>query len=329
MKGSGGRRAPLALRGMEAIRFTPLYMERVWGGRELARRLGRQLPGTQPIGEAWEIVDREEAQSVVAGGPFKGKTLHELWTDHRAEVFGTRHAKGGARFPLLCKLLDARDRLSVQVHPPAAVAPQLGGEPKTEMWYFLACDPGSRIYAGLAPGTTRESFAAALQSGTVEKCLHVLPTQEGDSIFIPSGRLHAIGEGNLIVEIQQNSDTTYRVFDWNRAGLDGKPRDLHVGESMLSTDFGDFAPDLSHQAQGVISECEHFRVEKRRIDGPTVLNAPGDFAIVTVVRDEARCGNNIFRTGDFYLLAAGSSPETSPEGDGSCTVLVTTVPRDA
>jgi len=314
---------------MSPIRFIPLYMERVWGGHELANRLGRDLPGTQPIGEAWEIVDREEAQSMVADGPFKGKTLHDLWTNHRAEIFGSRHAKAGPRFPLLCKLLDARDRLSVQVHPPAAIAPQLGGEPKTEMWYFLACDPASRIYAGLAPGTTRELFAAALADGTVESKLHTLTTHEGDSIFIPSGRLHAIGEGNLIVEIQQNSDTTYRVFDWNRVGLDGKPRELHVEQSMVSTDFDDFEPPLNHAESGVLADCEHFRVEKRKIDGPTVLQSPGDFAIVTVVKGAARCGKETFRAGDFYLLTAGGTAVTSPEGNSGCTVLVSTIPQTA
>ena len=314
---------------MDAIRFEPIYMERVWGGRELANRLGRDLPGKQPIGEAWEIVDREEAQSVVADGPFKGKTLHELWANHRAEIFGPRHRKAGPRFPLLCKLLDARDRLSVQVHPPAALAPQLRGEPKTEMWYFLACDPGSRIYAGLAPGTTRASFAAALADGTVESKLNVLATREGDSIFIPSGRLHAIGEGNLIVEIQQNSDTTYRVFDWNRVGLDGKPRTLHVEQSMVSTDFEDFEPALSHAKSGVVANCEHFRVEKRKIYGPTALNAAGDFAIVTVVQGTAHCGDATFRPGDFYLLAAGCTAETSSREESGCTVLVSTIPGSA
>jgi len=314
---------------MNPLRFIPLYMERVWGGRELATRLGRTLPGTQPIGESWEIVDRTDEQSVVASGPWQGQTLHELWTSQRAEVFGPRHAQAGARFPLLCKILDARDRLSVQVHPPAAVAPQLDGEPKTEMWYFLACDESSRIYAGLEPGTTRESFQSSLREGKVEQCLHVLATRKGDSIFIPSGRLHAIGEGNLIIEIQQNSDTTYRVFDWNRAGLDGKPRELHIAESMQSADFNDFAPTLTHTESGVVAQCEHFRVEKHRIEGPTALSEPGDFAIVTVVQGAARCGDEVFRVGDFFLLAAGSAAQTSPEGAGRCTVLVTTIPHSA
>ena len=310
---------------MKPITFQPLYMERVWGGREFATRLGRTLPGDQPIGEAWEIVDREEAQSVVADGPFAGKNLHELWNQHRDEIFGPRHADAGPRFPLLCKLLDARDRLSVQVHPPAAVAPQLKGEPKTEMWYFLACDKGSRIYAGLTTGTTRKSFEEKLRTGEIEQCLHVLPTREGDSIFIPSGRLHAIGEGNVIVEIQQNSDTTYRVFDWNRAGLDGKPRELHIEQSLLSTDFHDFAPPLSHVESGVVAACEHFRVEKKSLAGSQNLRPTGDFALVTIVSGHATCDGKTYSSGDFLLFPSKASTPLEPVG-GACTILITTIP---
>jgi mannose-6-phosphate isomerase len=310
---------------MSPITFAPIYQERIWGGREFSTRLSRSLPGNQPIGEAWEIVDRREAQSVVAGGALAGQTLHDLWTKHRTEIFGSRHEHAGPRFPLLGKLLDARDRLSVQVHPPASVAPQLHGEPKTEMWYFLACDPGSRIYAGLVPGTTRESFAAKLQSGEVEQCLHVLPTHAGESIFIPSGRLHAIGEGNLIVEIQQNSDTTYRVFDWNRAGLDGQPRALHLEESMLSTDFEDFAPPLQNIAQGIVAECEHFRVAKMKLTAATDPRPSGDFALITVVGGRARCGDREFSPGDFFLIPATGSYAVAPT-NGTGEILVTTLP---
>ena len=310
---------------MSPITFAPLYQERIWGGRTLATRLGRSLPGSQPIGEAWELVDRPEAQSVVAEGPLRGKTLHDLWTNHRTEIFGARHDKSGPRFPLLCKLLDARDRLSVQVHPPAAVAPQLQGEPKTEMWYFLECAPGSRIYAGLSAGTTRAAFEEKLGRGEIEQCLHVLPTREGDSIFIPSGRLHAIGEGNLIVEIQQNSDTTYRVFDWNRLGLDGKPRDLHLAESLLSTDFSDFTPSLAHAETGVIADCPYFRVEKKNLSAPEDLRPVGDFALITVVGGSALCGGRTFSAGDFFLLPAAKAPPAGP-AKGNCSVLVTTIP---
>jgi mannose-6-phosphate isomerase len=310
---------------MNPITFAPIYQERVWGGREFTAQLQRPLPGESPIGEAWEIVDREEAQSVVAEGPWAGQTLHELWTHRREEIFGARQANAGPRFPLLGKILDARDRLSVQVHPPAAIAPQLDGEPKTEVWYFLACDPGSRIYAGLVPGTTRESFAAKLRSGEVEECLHVLPTKKGDSIFIPSGRLHAIGEGNLIIEIQQNSDTTYRVFDWNRPGLDGQPRALHLDESMLSTDFEDFTPPLDHVESGTVAECEYFRVAKMKLNTATDPRPSGDFALITVVGGRARCGDREFSTGDFFLIPATGSYTVAPTDD-TCEILVTTIP---
>ena len=148
---------------------------------------------------------------------------------------------------------------------------------------------------------------------------------DGDSIFIPSGRLHAIGEGNLIVEIQQNSDTTYRVFDWNRAGLDGKPRELHIEESLLSTDFADFAPPLDHVASGVVAECEHFRVEKKILTASQDLRPPGDFALVTVVGGEARCGEQTFTPGDFFLLPASGTSTVAP-AHSECTALVTTIP---
>lgn len=311
---------------MNPLVFRPLYMERVWGGRRLEQTLGRDLPSGKIIGESWDIVDRAEAQSVVAEGPWAGKTLHELWANHRVEVFGARHAEAEPRFPLLCKLLDARDRLSVQVHPPASVAPELGGEPKTEMWYFLACDSGSEIYAGLTAGTTRGSFDEALRGGTVEKCLHALPTRAGDSIFIPSGRIHAIGGGNLIVEIQQNSDTTYRVFDWNRAGLDGAPRPLHVGESMASINFNDHTPALSHKTSGAVAECAYFRVEKKVLTAPTTLTTPDDFALITVVEGKAACGERLFRVGDFFLLPSKDAPPVAPATD-PCAVLVTTLPE--
>ena len=193
------------------------------------------------------------------------------------------------------------------------------------MWYFLECAPGSRIYAGLSAGTTRAAFEEKLGRGEIEECLHVLPTREGDSIFIPSGRLHAIGEGNLIVEIQQNSDTTYRVFDWNRLGLDGKPRDLHLAESLLSTDFSDFTPSLAHAETGVIADCDYFRVEKKNLSAPEDLRPVGDFALITVVGGSALCGGRTFSAGDFFLLPAAEAPPAGP-AKGNCSVLVTTIP---
>ena len=167
------------------------------------------------------------------------------------------------RFPLLIKVLDCTDDLSLQVHPPADVAPALGGEPKTEMWFVAHADERSRIYAGLRAGVTREQFEMALRDGAVASCVSTLEARTGDSLFVPSGRVHALGRGLLIYEIQQNSDTTYRVFDWNRMGLDGRPRTLHVAQSLRSIDFSDVEPALAH-GDGVLAECPHFRVTRVR-----------------------------------------------------------------
>lgn len=222
--------------------FQPIFKDRVWGGRNLERLYGKKLPPGKPIGESWEITDRPEGVSVVAEGPLAGKDLRWLMENHREELLG-KHDKS-ERFPLLIKLLDAEEKLSVQVHPPAASAKSLGGEPKTEMWYIADAKPGAELYAGLREGVTREEFENRIQNGTVADCIHRVPVQSGDVMFLPSGRVHAIGAGLVIFEIQQNSDTTYRVFDWNRTGLDGKPRELHIKESLASIDFQDYAPNL-------------------------------------------------------------------------------------
>lgn len=288
------------------ILFEPLPMERVWGGRRFETILGKSLPHGARIGELWEMVDRPEAQSVVHQGPLKGKTLHELWTDHRDLIFGKKHhSNPSPRFPLLIKLLDARERLSVQVHPPSSKALELAGEPKTECWYFLHAAPGAIIYAGLKKGVTLESFQQSLVKGEVEEMLHHVPCKTGESIFIPSGRLHAIGEGLVIVEIQQNSDTTYRVFDWNRNGLDGKPRELHIEESMASIDFDDFEPALTPTEARVIADCPYFFVQKMDLPSALPVDMADDFAIITCLSGAIKCSEGILKPGGFMLLPAG------------------------
>lgn len=232
---------------MYPLLFQPIFQERVWGGRELERLYRKALPPGKKIGESWEITDRPEAMSRIANGPWRDRTLRWLLDSHGPDVLGRARAASG-HFPLLIKILDARDTLSLQVHPPPIIARRLGGEPKTEMWYIAAADPGAELFVGLKRGVSREEFARKTGTGTVAECLHRLPVQPGDAIFLPSGRVHAIGGGNVIFEIQQNSDTTYRVFDWNRVGLDGKPRALHVEESLASIDFNDFEPGLIRAA---------------------------------------------------------------------------------
>jgi len=310
---------------MEPLTFSPIYMQRVWGGRSLETVYRRTLPDDAPYGESWEISDRENEQSVVVDGPFAGKTLHELWTSQRETIFG-EGLPPSERFPLLIKVLDARDDLSIQVHPPAHLAPSLGGDPKTEMWFIANADPGAKLYAGLKKGVTRESFEAALADGSVADVVHAIEPQKGESIFIPSGRLHAIGAGFLIHEIQQNSDTTYRVFDWNRVGLDGHPRELHVEQSMKSIDFNDFEPSMDRARSIVIAECEFFKVEKLTLaPGDPVGNEAGDrFSIFSVAEGSVTTrSRREFRTGDFFLLPRGGTQLTSTS---HTTLLRTTIP---
>ena len=247
----------------ELLRFHPLYQERVWGGRALATTLGRLLPPGNPIGESWELVDRPEAQSVVAGGSLGGQSLRDVMKEYWVDVMGPAWP-ADRPFPLLVKWLDCRERLSLQVHPPAAVAGELRGEPKTENWYIADTAPGAELIVGLRCGVTREQFEQALRDNTLEQCVHHFNVAAGDSILVHSGQIHAIDAGNLILEIQQNSDTTYRVYDWGRVGLDGAPRQLHVPQSLRSIDWTDFEPTPVRGAptSGVIANCAEFRIRR-------------------------------------------------------------------
>jgi mannose-6-phosphate isomerase len=235
--------------------FQPRFKERIWGGRTLESLYGKHLPADVPIGESWEISDRPDDESVIANGPLGGRTLRWLMEAHAGKVLGDAAPAGDHRFPLLCKILDARDRLSLQVHPPPRAARV--GDPKTEMWYIAHADPGAELHVGLKRGVTRGDFESKVREGRVAECFHRIPVRAGDAMFLPSGRVHAIGAGLVIFEIQQNSDTTFRVFDWNRVGLDGKPRALHVAESLESIDFSDVEPSL---AGGEITRSGPFTV---------------------------------------------------------------------
>ncbi len=226
------------------LTFQPIFKERIWGGRELEKLYGKKLPPGKVIGESWEISDRPGDESVIANGTFAGKSLRWLMENHARELLGDAKPASENRFPLLIKILDAREKLSLQVHPPASKAAELKGEPKTEMWFIADAAPDASLYVGLKRGVTRVEFEKKISDGSVAECFHRIPVRAGDTMFLPSGRVHAIGDGLVIFEIQQNSDTTYRVFDWNRTGLDGKPRELHIAQSLASIDFNDFEPKL-------------------------------------------------------------------------------------
>jgi mannose-6-phosphate isomerase len=240
------------------LTFHPIFKERVWGGRKLEQLYHKPLPPGTTIGESWEISDRPGDVSVIANGPLAGKDLHWLMENHERELLGDARSLNG-RFPLLIKILDAEEKLSLQVHPPADRAADLGGEPKTEMWYIADAAPGAKLYVGLKIGVTRSEFEQKIKTGEVADCFHHIPVHKEDAMFLPSGRVHAIGGGLVIFEIQQNSDTTYRVFDWNRLGLDGKPRELHVEKSLASIDFNDIEPELVRSPYVEIGHAAHAR----------------------------------------------------------------------
>jgi mannose-6-phosphate isomerase len=299
------------------LTFEPILKERVWGGRNLERLYGKPVPVGRLIGESWEITDRPEGVSVIANGPLAGRDLRWLMESHGADVLGSSSPASGGRFPLLIKVLDACDRLSLQVHPPASIAARLGGEPKTEMWYVTEAAPGAELCAGLKRGVSREEFERRVGDGSVEGCFHRLPVQAGDALFLPSGRVHAIGAGLVIFEIQQNSDTTYRVFDWDRPGLDGKPRELHLEQSLASINFDDFEPALVRSAYSrnptlsirylvqdplfVVNGCQVRRGARFH------LRSPG-FQIIGLVSGALRLSASgqevLLRPGGFVLLPA-------------------------
>lgn len=297
-------------------------MQRIWGGRNLETIYQRDLPDTHsPYGEAWEIVDREDAQSIVCDGPFAGKSLHDLWQNHRKEIFGIDFNEN-SRFPLLIKILDSSEDLSIQVHPPAHLAKQFNGEPKTEMWFIANATPGAKLYIGLKQGVTRESFEKAIADGTVADVVNSITPENGDCIFIESGRLHAIGAGFLIHEIQQNSDTTYRVFDWNRIDSNGQARDLHVEQSLACIDFNDIEPKLDTPSGNTLVSCPHFNTTLHHLEkGETIFNPePDRFSLITVISGSL---NQIYPKGQTLLLPKSCSPLCASE---PTSVLQITIP---
>lgn len=259
------------------LTFQPEFRHYIWGGRNL-ERLGRTLPDGI-IAESWEISGYHASPTVVDAGPLQGWALTDLVSELGLDLLGqkNRAALARDRFPLLVKLLDANRKLSVQVHPPDTYAyeHENGELGKTEMWYILYAEPGARIIYGVRPGVTRNIFRQELEAGKLEHCMLYLPVHPGDAILLKAGSLHALLEGVMAVEIQQNSDVTYRVYDWNRVDPDGKSRPLHIEKALDVIDFdlvepGPFPPVLIQDHAGIrrelISTSNVFDVEKVQLD---------------------------------------------------------------
>lgn len=259
--------------------FQPVYMDYIWGGNRLAQRYNRT--GTPTVcAESWEISDRPEGMSIVMNGTHKGKTLHTLIEELGPQLLGTGAVDKG--FPLLIKLIDARRDLSVQVHPNELNCALTGGEPKTEMWYVLEADPSSIIYAGMKPGVTRQGFEKALHENRLESdVLASVPAKPGRSVFVPGGRVHAIGAGCLLLEVQQNSNTTYRVYDWGRMDSQGRARKLHLEQAMLTIDWNNAQPEVNSprplpqtgpNAHATLVRCPFFNTWRLALNEPEVID---------------------------------------------------------
>jgi mannose-6-phosphate isomerase len=252
------------------LKFGPIYKERIWGGKLLREVFGRKTPRGKRIGESWELADLPDdprqrsagaGKSKIINGELSGRTLAEAIEKFPEEITG--RSDFSLPFPLLIKFLDCGDVLSVQVHPDEATCKRMGkGDSKTECWYIIHARPGAVIYKGLKQGVTKEKFQQAIKEGTVEETLNKVEVKAGQCHYLPAGTAHSIGAGLLIAEIQTPSDTTYRVFDWNRVDEKGSPRPIHINEALESIHFDSPGNNFLVTSVGRLVDCEFFKVDK-------------------------------------------------------------------
>ncbi|MGN6367107.1 MAG: type I phosphomannose isomerase catalytic subunit [Phycisphaerae bacterium] len=310
---------------MYPLKFKPVFQKRIWGGQRLRALLGKPAE-SGAIGEAWELADLPAGtvkgdsaggapdgslSSVITNGTFTGRTLRQLLADAQlqAAIMGSTPLSHG-HFPLLVKFLDAQQDLSVQVHPSRAyAAAHPDAHLKSEAWYVLHAEPGAKIYKGLKPGVTRQDFRAALDRGEVDPVLNAIRVRSGDCHYLPSGTVHALGAGILAAEVQTPSDTTFRVFDWNRLGPDGKPRKLHVEEALECIDFAEM-PSSPLQDPDLLVSCEFFTLRRRRAAQGAEVELPGGHPLIWIQLDgqavinAAGVGPTAFTRGETLLLPA-------------------------
>jgi mannose-6-phosphate isomerase len=313
--------------------LAPVYKDYIWGGTRISSAFGRNLP-PGVYAESWEVSDREEGASVVANGPKAGVSLRDLIASDGVDVMGPG---GGSRFPLLIKIIDAAKCLSVQVHPSNENAASVGGDAKTEMWYVLAADPGAGVYAGFERTVTPEEFSWALAEQRVDKLLRFVEVAAGDVVFIPGGRVHAIDKGCLLLEIQQNSNTTYRVYDWGRLGHDGKPRELHVDQAMRVLSWDDdgdpkVVPDRVERGDRTtrwrLIDSPLFRVDRIELGGSLTVTDNAGFQALFVASGsvvvESEAHKEEVALGTSCLVPAAVPTFTLTPLNGTAEVIVST-----
>jgi mannose-6-phosphate isomerase len=306
------------------LRFAPIYQYRLWGGRRLANLLTTPLPRDGPVGEAWVLSDREDHPSLVADGDLKGRTIAQLLEQFPEQVMG-KLAGRFHRFPLLLKFLDAREMLSVQVHPGDTHTDLLpvGETGKTEAWVVLEAGKKSRIYAGLKPGTTEVILRQALANGGVADRLASFTPKPGDGVFIPAGTVHTLGGDIVVFEVQQNSDVTFRLYDWGHIDAKtGQPRPLQVDQALACVDFGECAGGLVApvvEATGPVRRerlfhCEHFWLSRLHGDSPFTVGAPDVPRVLVCIEGAGRLEHG----GATYAVGKGDVV-LLPAATGACT----------
>jgi mannose-6-phosphate isomerase len=269
------------------LTFKPIYKDYLWGGTQIFEHYGREHAGSI-CAESWEISERPEGNSIVLNGPLAGKTLGELSRCYGQGLIG----RETAHFPLLLKLIDAKQALSVQTHPGRQAASLFGGQEKSEMWYILGAEPASVVYAGFREGVTRHMAEEAIRQHQIEKLLNRIPVAAGDVIHIPGGRVHAIGSGCLLLEVQQNSNTTYRLYDWDRLDASGNPRELHVEQALNCIDWENRQPSKiipakhdcgNRPSEQILLKNEHFIISRLELREPVRTATRADsFEVVFV-----------------------------------------------
>ena len=286
------------------MKFDPVYKELLWGGNKIGRILGRDISGDK-IGESWEVCSHKNGMSIIRNGCLAGKTLQEVMEKYPEEILG-RNLEKSTKFPLLVKIIDANDRLSIQVHPDDSYAYRIEGEPgKTEAWYILEAEENASIIYGLKEEITKKDFMHAIQAGDIADTLRTVPVKQGDMVFVPTGMVHTLLEGIVVYEVQQNSDTTYRVYDYGRKGQDGKLRELHIDKAVDVITFG--KQELVNFGQQQI-KCPYFKMEKITLSQEIKEITDQGFIIYCVVRGngELRYNNVVekLNLGDAILIPA-------------------------
>lgn len=317
---------------MSVIKLKPAFKDYIWGGTRLRDDFGKDCD-FEKVAESWELSCHKDGNSIVANGGYAGMTLTEYIEKAGRSILGTDCEKFDS-FPILIKLIDAKDNLSVQVHPNNEYAQRVEGEyGKTEMWYVVDCDEGAELLYGFKHEITKEEFANRIANNTLLEVTNAVPVKKGDVFFIEAGTLHAIGKGILIAEIQQNSNTTYRIYDYGRVGNDGKPRELHVEKAKDVTVLGpakQYPETPAEEKDGykikLLSSCEYFTVYRVDVESKAVLEADEkSFNSILVLEGEPEIiADDIVKAkkGDSIFISAGTGKYTV---EGKCRFVLTKV----